>query len=84
MATKPPIRPESTPSKVGAPRTHHSTSIQDSAPAAAATMVTSIARAARPSADRAEPALKPNQPISNNAAPIAVQPKLWGSKAWRP
>ena len=81
MATRPPTMPESRPSKVGAPRLNHSISIQDSPPAAAATSVTTKASAARPSADRAEPALKPNQPKSSNAVPMAVQPRLLGSKA---
>ena len=48
------------------------------APDAAAKCVTVIAMPAAPSAARAEPALKPNQPTHNMAAPIIVMPGLCG------
>ena len=76
MATRPAMRPEHSPSSDGRPRTIHSPTIHDRAPAAAARCVTAIARPARPSAATAEPALKPNQPTHSMPAPAMVSPRL--------
>ena len=42
------------------------------------------ARAALPFASSAEPALKPNQPVHSNAAPIMVSVRLCGGIASLP
>ena len=72
MQTKPATAPEQAPSTVGLLRVNHSTSGQASAPAAAAKWVAAKALAAMPSAAKALPALKPNQPTHSSAAPRAV------------
>ena len=58
------------------PRAAHSMAIQVSAAVAAAQWVLAKARPARPSADSAEPALNPNQPTHNSAAPVIVSARL--------
>ena len=57
----------------------HSTKVQDSTAAAAAIWVANIAMPARPPAVSAEPALKPNQPTHNRAAPITASDRLAGA-----
>jgi hypothetical protein len=76
IATRPATAPDTMPSTDGLPRAAHSMNIQASAAAAVATMVTSIAMPARPSAATAEPALKPNQPTHSSEAPITARPTL--------
>src|SRR5687768_14578435 len=80
MATRPPTAPEMMPSTLGLPLAIHSTIIQDSAADAAATMVTAMARPARPLAAPAEPALKPNQPTHSSEAPMRLSTRLFGTK----
>src|SRR5262245_30338722 len=78
IATSPATRPVAKPSAVGLPRCHHSTSIHDSAAAAAATCVAVNADAARPLLPRALPPLKPNQPNHSRPAPSSVSTMLLG------
>src|SRR5208337_4210291 len=79
MATRPATAPEAMPNTLGLPLLTHSAHIQESAAAAVAICVASIAMPARPSAAPAEPALKPNQPTHSSEAPISVKVKLWGA-----
>ena len=60
------------PSNDGLPRRIHSQPAQARHPAAAAKWVAAKALAANPSAAKALPALKPNQPTQSMVAPIAV------------
>src|SRR5919198_1411180 len=78
MATNPATAPEAAPSTVGFPRMAHSLNIQASVAEAAAVFVTVKAFVARAPADRALPALKPNQPNHRSAAPITVKGRLCG------
>ena len=57
----------------------HSANIQDSAAAAVANCVTTMAMPARPLAATAEPALKPNQPTHSSDAPITEKARLYGA-----
>src|SRR5438067_10247834 len=84
MATSPATAPEAAPSTVGLPRVAHSVNIQPSAADAAAVFVARKALAASPLASSALPALKPNQPNHNKAAPITVIGRLCGCIGWWP
>src|SRR5580704_1790510 len=77
MATRPATTPEQMPMTVGLPRCDHSKNIQVSAATAVAIWVTVMAMPARIPALTAEPALKPNQPTHNSAAPMKVSTTLW-------
>src|SRR5271157_2787564 len=70
--------PTEMPTADGLPFLTQSVTIQLIAPAAAARFVTSRALAAKPSAARALPALKPNQPNHNMAAPKITKGILLG------
>src|SRR5687768_2263068 len=78
IATRPATAPEAIPSTLGLPWLNHSQIIQPSAAAAVAIWVTAIAIPAVPFAATADPALKPNQPTHNIAAPTRVKPRLCG------
>ena len=84
MATSPATAPEAAPRVVALPPCSHSAAIQDRAAAAVAMWVVTKALAASPSAARADPALKPNQPNQRMAAPRMVMGRLWGMKAVEP
>src|SRR5215510_1150906 len=84
IATSPATAPEAAPSTVGLPRVVHSVNIQPRAAAAAAVLVARNALTARPLASSALPALKPNQPNQNSAAPITVMGRLCGCIGWWP
>ena len=84
MPTKPDTAPEAKPKADGLCPNKRSTKIHVNAPAAAATWVVTIAKPARASAAKAEPALKPNQPTHNIAAPIKVSAILCGGIASLP
>src|SRR5438552_17914811 len=84
MATSPATAPEAAPSTVGLPRVAHSVNIQPSAADAAAVFVARKALAASPLASSALPALKPNQPNHNKAAPITVIGRVLGWIGWVP
>src|SRR5262249_40502336 len=79
MPTSPATSPEATPSAVGLPRCHHSTTSHAAAPAPAATWVLTRASAARPLDPSALPALKPNHPNQRTPAPSRVMVRLWGT-----
>src|SRR5262249_22988524 len=72
MQTNPATTPDGAPNTLGLPRVIHSMPAQASPPAAAAKCVAANALAAMPSAESALPALKPNQPNHNMAAPNTV------------
>src|ERR1700687_5779792 len=78
-ATRPATAPAAAPSTLGLPLRHQCTVIQVSAPTAAARFVATNALAARPPAESAEPALKPNQPNQTSAAPSTTIVMLCGS-----
>ena len=79
MATRPATAPEMMPSTEGLPLAIHSANIQARAAAAVAICVTAIAMPARPPAEVAEPALKPNQPTHSSEAPITASVRLCGA-----
>src|SRR3954462_6044047 len=72
ITTRPATAPEIAPSTVGFPPFIHSMSIQPTAAAGAGRGGVTNALLPRPPADRAEPALKPNQPTHSRAAPITL------------
>src|SRR5512134_2538258 len=78
MATKPATAPDAAPRTVGLPRDNHSVSIQASVAAAVAVWVTTNAPVARAPELKALPALNPNQPTHNMAAPVTVSGRLCG------
>ena len=80
MATRPATAPEAAPRVVGLPWNFHSANTQASMAVAAATCVVTKAFPANPSAARALPALKPNQPNHKRAVPIMVMGRLCGKK----
>ena len=84
MQTNPATSPEAAPSTLGLPRVIHSIPDHDSAPAAAAKCVAANALAAMPSAAKALPALKPNQPTQSKPAPSTVYVRLCGGIASLP
>ena len=76
MATRPATAPEAAPSMEALPRISASPRHQASTAAAVAPRVLMKARAAKPLASRAEPALKPNQPTHSRDAPTMVNVRL--------
>src|SRR5678816_613118 len=84
MATRPATAPDAAPSIVGLPVLIHSAIIQPSAAIDAAVCVAMKALDARPFAPRADPALNPNQPTHNIAAPITANGRLCGAMAVLP
>ena len=78
IATRPATAPDAKPSEVAWPSRIRSTMIQPSAALPVATWVFVKARAARPFAASAEPALKPNQPNHSSPAPSITNGRLWG------
>src|SRR5215472_8446449 len=78
MATRPATAPEIAPSTVGLPPTHHSANIHPSVAAAAAKCVLMNALLASGLAVSALPALKPNHPTHNSAAPMTLSTTLCG------
>src|SRR5262249_62145915 len=78
IATKPATAPEAAPSMVGLPFLIHSAHIHPKAAKEAAVCVAMNALDARPLAPRADPALNPNQPTHNIAAPMTAKGKLCG------
>src|SRR5450756_1560927 len=78
MATSPATAPVTVPRIVGVPLCHHSITAQVNPAAAVAVLVAIKALAAIPSAARALPALKPNQPNHKRAPPRTVKGKLCG------
>src|SRR5262245_46089293 len=79
MATRPATAPDAAPSIVGLPVLIHSAIIQPSAASDAAVCVAMKALDASPFAPNADPALKPNQPTHNIAAPITANGRLCGA-----
>src|SRR5664280_1406202 len=79
IATSPATAPETAPSTDGLPLVIHSAKAHPRAAAAVAICVTAIAMPARPPAEVAEPALKPNQPTHSNEAPITAKARLYGA-----
>src|SRR5262245_47943696 len=77
-ATNPATAPEMAPSTEGLPVRNHSAATQPRIPAAVAKCVATKALAARLLAANALPALKPNQPIHSNPAPINDNTRLCG------
>src|SRR5262249_17620022 len=78
IATSPATAPDAAPSIVGFPVFSHSATIQPKAASDAAVCVATNALVARPPALRADPALNPNQPTHNIAAPTTANGRLWG------
>src|SRR5262249_46327845 len=78
IATSPATAPLAAPRTVGFPLTTHSAYIHDSVAAAVAVLVATKALVASAPELSALPALKPNQPTHNNAAPITENGKLCG------
>ncbi len=83
IVASPAIAPVAKPTLVGLPTLIRSISNQTSAAMLAPRWVLMIALAASSLAERAEPPLKPNQPIHNSAAPAMVSEGLCGSISWR-
>src|SRR6266496_4833647 len=81
IATSPATAPVTVPSAVGRPRCPHSMRAQTSPVVAAAVLVFTNACTARPPAERALPALNPNQPNHSRPPPRTVVGMLWGRKA---
>ena len=78
IATSPETRPEAAPSEVAWPSRNRSTSSQPRVPVAPASRVAAKTTAARWSAARAEPALKPNHPNHSSPAPSITRVRLCG------
>src|SRR6476660_3562216 len=78
IATKAATAPEMPPSALGLPCLTHSANIQPRAAVAAAKWVATNALVAKPDAERALPALKPNHPTHNRHAPMKLRTRLWG------
>ena len=76
IATRPATAPESAPRSVGLPVFITSIITHDISAAAVAVLVTRNAEPARPPAERADPALNPNQPNHRRDAPITVYPQV--------
>ena len=76
MATRPATAPEAAPNIEALPLLRASPAIHDKVAAAVATSVLTNARAVKPLASKLEPALKPNQPTHNKAAPTMVKVRL--------
>src|SRR6185503_11467927 len=84
IATRPATAPEAAPSIDGLPLSSHSANVHESTAHAVARNVFMNARAAKPFASSAEPALNPNQPNHSIDAPIIVIVKLCGGMLSRP
>ena len=82
--TKPAIAPDAAPNMDGRPLMAHSVKTHAIIAPTVAIKVLNIARAATSFAASEEPALKPNQPTHNNAAPVIVMGRLWGCIASLP
>src|SRR5687768_9272482 len=78
MHTSPATAPEQVPSTLGLPRRIHSIAAQARAPAAAEKCVAAKALEVTPSDASSLPALNPNQPTHNIAAPSVVYVRLCG------
>src|SRR5271169_5283230 len=78
MATSPATAPLAAPSTVGFPRITHSAYIHDKVAAPVAVLVATNALVANAPDVRALPALKPNQPTHNMAAPMTENGRLCG------
>src|ERR1700676_4661523 len=78
MATNPATAPEMAPRMLGLPVIIHSVNIHASAAAAVAKWVATKALVASDPADKALPALNPNQPTHSRQAPITLSTRLWG------
>ena len=76
MVARPATIPVIAPNPLGLPNLIHSITIQVNAPVAADMCVTKSAMPAAPSAARADPALKPNQPTHSMAAPVKLIVRL--------
>src|SRR3990167_3162788 len=81
IATRPATAPLAAPRTVGLPLKSQSIAIQARTAAAVAVFVTTNALVASPSAARALPALKPNQPTHSMAAPMTLKGRLCGGIA---
>src|SRR5262245_54775346 len=79
IATRPATAPDAAPSIVGLPLLIHSATIHPKAAKDAAVCVAMNALDASPPAPRADPALNPNQPTHNIAAPITAKGRLCGA-----
>src|SRR4051794_35560823 len=78
IATRPATHPEIAPSMLGFPPLIHSIACHASVAAAAPKWVATKALLASPDAESALPALKPNQPTHNMAAPTVLITRLCG------
>ena len=76
IATKPATAPEAAPNIEALPRINASPKHHANTAAAVAPKVLIKARAAKPLASKAEPALKPNQPTHSKDAPTMVSVRL--------
>src|SRR5437879_6540834 len=81
IATSPATAPEMPPSMLGLPECSHSAAIHASAAVAAAKCVATNALVASPDAERALPALNPNQPTQSRHAPMVLSTRLCGFMA---
>ena len=79
MVARPATAPEAAPRVVGLPRCHHSMTHQVAMPAMPPRWVAAKAPTATPSAARALPALKPNQPNHKRPVPSSVMGRLCGT-----
>src|SRR5579862_378815 len=78
IATRPATAPEMAPRALGFPLIFHSATVQPAAAVAAAKCVATNALDAKLPAERALPALKPNQPTHSRHAPIKLKTTLCG------
>src|SRR5690349_2656590 len=78
MPTRPATAPDAAPRVVALPSRTRSTTSQPATAAAPAIWVLKNATPAEPPADRAEPALKPNQPNHSRPAPRTTRGMLCG------
>src|ERR1700758_2934233 len=81
IATRPATAPEMAPSALGFPLLLHSAIDHPAAAVAAAKCVATKALEAKLPAERALPALKPNQPTQSRQAPTKLRTTLWGGTA---
>ena len=86
MVASPAIAPVAIPTKLDLPNLTYSIKIQTKQAVAAEMCITVIARPAFPSAARAEPALKPNQPTPQHCGPNHHQAGImrWAELVWKP
>src|SRR5262245_7655343 len=78
MQTRPATAPEEAPRTLGFPRAIHSAALHANSPVQAARCVDAKALTACADEPSALPALNPNQPTHNNAAPSVVYVRLCG------